>query len=69
MDLLFKHLEGKADVKVYDMRGTLIDHFQAYNGTGSSTYPYIMKAVANGIYYFVITGKDGVLTKKVIIAR
>ena len=69
MDLLFKHLEGKADVKVYDMRGTLIDHFQAYNGTGSSTYPYTMKSAANGIYYFVITGKDGVLTKKVIIAR
>ena len=45
MDLLFKHLEGKADVKVYDMRGTLIDHFQAYNGTGSSTYPYIMKQI------------------------
>ena len=69
MDILFKHLEGKADVKVYDMRGTLIDHFQTYNGTGSSTFPYTMKAVANGIYYFVITKKDGVLRKKVIIAR
>jgi len=67
MNLIFKHLEGKADIKVYDMKGSLVDHFQTYNGIGSSTFQYTMKPVGNGIYYFVITGKDGVLTKKVII--
>ena len=69
MELFFDRFEGRTDVKVYDMRGVLIDHFQTYNGIGSSTYPYTMKFVGNGIYYFVATGKEGVLTKKVIIAQ
>lgn len=69
MDLHFSNLEGNTDIKVYDMRGVLIDHFQTYNGTGSSTHPYAMKHVGSGIYYFVVAGKDGVLTKKVIITQ
>jgi len=69
MELLFNYFEGKADIKVYDMRGALIDHFQTYNGIGPCTYPYSTKLIGNGVYFFVVTGKDGVLTKKVIITQ
>ena len=67
MSLLFEHFEGKTDVKVYDMKGTIIDHFQINNGSDSNTYHYKMKAIEDGIYFFVASGKSGVLTKKVVV--
>lgn len=67
MELFFEHLEGKTDIKVYDMRGTMVDHFDTYNSVGSSRFHYTMEAVNDGMYLFVVSGKDGVLTKKVIL--
>ena len=67
MQLLFDGLSGKVSVKVYDMKGTLIDNFETYNG--SSLYNYDMKATRNGIYFFVVTCKEGTVAKKVIIQR
>lgn len=69
MELLFEHFEGTADIKVYDMRGALVDHFQTYNGPGTQTHRYTISTLNNGIYLFVVSGKDGILTKKVIIAQ
>ena len=63
MDLRFESLSGLVDIKVYDMRGTLIDTFQTYNGT----YSYTMKKRTDGIYYFVATSKEGTVTKKVVV--
>ena len=67
MTLQFEHLTGKVDVKVYDMTGNLIDNIQTYNGMEFNTMPYDLKCISDGMYYFVVTGKEGVVTKKVII--
>ncbi len=69
MTLNFDKLTGKINVKVYDMKGTLLDKFETYNNAGPSTYTYQMKHHADGIYFFVATGKEGTLAKKVIIRR
>ena len=49
------------------MRGALIDNIETYNGTVSSSLPYDMSRHANGLYHFVVTGKEGTLSKKVVI--
>ena len=69
MRLNFEYLTGKIGVKVYDMRGTLIDQFETFNGNGPCSYDYNMKAKADGIYFFVATSKEGTVAKKVIIQR
>ena len=66
MTLHFENLSGKVEMKVYDMRGVLIDHFEAADGYGS-TYEYDMKNKAGGIYFFVATSKEGTIAKKIII--
>lgn len=70
MTLKFEYLTGKVNVKVYDMRGMLIDQFETYNGDGqSNTFDYQMKSEASGIYFFVATSKEGTQAKKVVIQR
>ena len=69
MKLNFEYLTGKIGVKVYDMRGTLIDQFETFNGNGPCSYDYNMKAKTDGIYFFVATSKEGTVAKKVIIQR
>jgi PKD repeat protein len=67
MTLNFENLTGKIDIKVYDMRGALIDNIETYNGTVSSSLSYDMSRHANGLYHFVVTGKEGTLSKKVVV--
>ena len=67
MTLHFEHLTGKVNVKVYDMRGSLVDNFQTYNNLDSSSISYDMKGCAHGIYFFVVTGKEGMASKKVMV--
>jgi hypothetical protein len=67
MSLYIESLPGLINIKVYDMRGTLIDSFDAHNENGSDTYTYSMKKRTDGIYYFVATCKEGTVTKKVVI--
>lgn len=69
MTLDFDHLTGKVNIKVYDMKGTLIDNFETFNGIGSNSMKYYMKAHGNGIYFFVISAKEGTVTKKVVVAQ
>ena len=69
MKLNFDGLTGKINVKVYDMKGALIDDFTTYNNTTAGSYTYQMKKRAEGIYLFVATGKEGTIAKKVIIQR
>ena len=67
MELFFGNFEGKTDVKVYNMRGSIIDHFETHNDIASNSFHYTMKPVADGIYFFVVSGKSGILTKKVVV--
>ena len=47
--------------------GNLLDNVQTYNGMDSSSMLYDLKGGSGGIYFFVATGREGVVTKKVII--
>lgn len=67
MKIVFDHLTGKVDIKVYDMTGSLIDDFQTYNGFDTNELEYSMEGRAKGIYFFVATGKEGTISKKVIV--
>ena len=69
MQLNLERLSGKVNIKVYDMRGTLIDQFETYKSNGPSTYDYNMKAKSDGIYFFVATSKEGTVAKKVVIQK
>ena len=69
MKLNFDNLTGKINVKVYDMKGALIDDFETYNNTTAGSYTYQMKNRSDGIYFFVASGKEGTIAKKVIIQR
>ena len=67
MKLVFDHLTGKVDIKVYDMMGSLVDDIQTYNGSEINELEYSMEGRAKGIYFFVATGKEGTVSKKVIV--
>ena len=69
MTLNFENLTGKIKVKVYDMKGALLDDFETYNAMDSYAYTYQMKNRVDGIYFFVATGKEGTVAKKVILKR
>ena len=69
MTLNFEKLTGKIQLRVYDMRGTLIDQLSTYSIGGPETMQYDMKHRADGIYFFVATGKEGTVAKKVVIRR
>lgn len=69
MTLHFENLTGKIDLKVYDMTGSLIDHLNTYSIGGPETLQYDMSHRSEGIYFFVATGKEGIVSKKVVIRR
>ena len=69
MTLSFDNFSGKVAIKVYDMRGTLIDNFETHNDNTFYTLPYNMKGLSDGVYLFVATGKEGTIAKKVVIRR
>ena len=66
MTLQFEQMIGKIDVKVYDVAGVLIDNILTYSDLEYSSMQYNLKAGC-GVYYFVVTGKDGIMAKKVIV--
>ena len=63
MTLRFSGFSGKVSVKVYDMTGHWIDQMEI----DSETLPYHLNGRASGVYYFVVTGKEGTMAKKVIV--
>ena len=66
MELHFENMEGKVDVKVYDMMGVLVDSFVIYNDKEPQTIQYNLSS-RQGMYFFVANGKEGTLTKKVVV--
>lgn len=69
MTINFEQMTGKVNVRLYDMLGNLIDNMETYSGNGSGSINYDMSRCANGIYHFVVTGKEGTVIKKVVINR
>lgn len=69
MTLSFEHFNGEVNIKVYDMRGALIDQFETYPNSVSNSYTYQMRNREAGIYFIVATGKEGIVAKKVVIQR
>ena len=63
MLLSFNNFTDHLDVRVYDMRGILIDQFQATD----SEMPYQFKTPVKGIYCFIVTSKGGTISKKIVI--
>ena len=69
MTLNFEYLTGNVNIKVYDMKGNMVDNFNTFNSIGPNTLQYNMKDFSDGMYYFVISGKEGSVTKKVLIKK
>ncbi len=69
MMLTFGHLTGRIDVKVYDMKGRMLDRFQTYNNLTTNTMLYDLKCCSDGIYFFVATGQEGSVTRRVVVER
>ena len=67
MTLSIERMTGRLELSVYDMLGTLIDRMPIENVSESLSIPYHLSAKASGIYCFVLTGKEGIITKKVIL--
>ena len=67
MTLSFDNMMGEVVIKVYNITGELMDHFTVYNGFGHQTHTYQPNRLSEGIYFFQLSNKDGMLTKKVII--
>ncbi len=66
MTLVFDRLEGKVEVKVYDVLGNLIDNFETYNDMEYKAVEYQLQG-PKGIYFIVANGKEGTIVKKVVI--
>ena len=66
MELHFENMEGKVEVKVYDMMGIMLDSFVIYNENDLKAIPYDLSN-KNGIYFFVANGKEGTVAKKVVV--
>ena len=69
MKLNFEYLTGKVNVRVYDMKGTLIDQFETDNTNGPNSFLYYMRHQTDGIFFFVATSKEGTVAKKVVVQR
>ena len=66
MELRFERMEGKVEVKVYDVMGNLMDSFVTYNDMESRAMQYNLSG-RRGIYFIVANGKAGTVAKKVVI--
>ena len=66
MELRFERMEGKVEVKVYDVMGNLIDSFVTYNDVESKAMHYNLSG-RRGICFIVANGKAGTVAKKVVI--
>ena len=67
MHLDFENMVGRTSVKVFDMTGNQIDAFETTINSNRYNYDYNMKRYAEGIYFFVVSNNNRVLTKKVVV--
>ena len=67
MHIDFENMEGRTSVKVLDMTGNQIDAFETIVNSNRYNYEYNMKRYAEGIYLFVVSNNNRLLTKKVVV--
>ena len=67
MRIDFENMEGRTSIRVYDMTGNQIDAFETQINSNHYNYDYNMKKYAEGIYFFVVSNSNRVLTKKVVV--
>ncbi len=67
MHIDFENMHGRTAVKVFDMIGNQIDTFETNVSSSQYNYDYSMKNHADGLYFFVISNNNQMLTKKVVI--
>ena len=68
MTFSFGNMVGDIQVKAYDITGTLVDSFYLHNNIETQTFTHTVD-LPNGVYFFSIASKEGVVTKKVIIMK
>ena len=69
MTLNFEHMIGHVEISVYNMFGALTDRLLIENPADRHSISYDMSASAPGMYCFVVSGRNGTITKKVIITQ
>lgn len=67
MELRFEQFTSEVDVKVYDMHGILVDEIRIGNGINARSYD--MSHRSNGVYFFIASGKEGTITRKVVLTK
>ena len=69
MTLSFTYMEGDVEVTVYNLQGTQVDQFHVHNGFEKTTHTYNTHKLAPGVYFINMAGKEGSITKKVVIIK
>ena len=69
MSLKFEQMTGDIQMKVYDMRGVMVDQVRFNNSLDSQTQRYHSSSLAPGVYVFSFTSKEGTKTKRVVIIK
>ena len=69
MELQFENLSGKLNIEVYDMVGNKIDRFEINTNATGQILQYNLQSPTSGVYFFVVTGSEDTITKKVMVTR
>lgn len=69
MELHFEHMTGKLNIKVYDIRGILVDQLDYQSGQETTIIPYHLTKQASGLYFFVATSREGTVARKAVIMK
>lgn len=67
MTLQMEGLQGRTNVKVFDMQGILVDEFVIQTDGTLATNSYNLPCRSSGIYLFVVTNERGILYKKITV--
>lgn len=67
MELRFENMEGKINVRVCNVSGTLIDSFEVQAVQAPYSHSYAMKCLSNGVYFFTFSDGKRAVTKKAVI--
>ncbi len=67
MELRFENMEGRIDVIVCNTTGSVVDHFIINARPNPYHFPYSMKRLSGGVYFFVFNDGKHIITKKAVI--